>query len=419
MVACPQCRFENPDRARFCSGLRRAARAPAAPAREVRKTVTVVFCDVTGSTALGEQLDPESAAARDGALLRGDARRSIERHGGTVEKFIGDAVMAVFGVPGRARGRRAARGPGGGRDARGARWAERGARARLRHAARGPDRRQHRRGRDRHRGAARHRRRGQRRRAARAGGGAGRDPARAARRCALVRDAVDAEELEPLEAKGKAEPRRGATASCRVDGEARRAASTRRWSAAQRELRLLGDAWERVISERTCVLFTLLGAAGVGKSRLTAEFLVGRRRRASSAAAASPTARASPTGRSTRSSTSSPARRTMRAPVRSRRCSARDGRPSAGGDRARRSAGCSSGRGRAAAGRRLRRPPLGRADAPRPGRARRDDEPRRADPAPLPRPARSCSTAGRPGAAESSTRPRSCSSRSPPTRPTS
>jgi class 3 adenylate cyclase/tetratricopeptide (TPR) repeat protein len=65
---------------------------------EVRKTVTVLFADVTGSTALGERLDPES--------LRGVMSRyfvemtsAVENHGGTVEKFIGDAVMAVFGVP--------------------------------------------------------------------------------------------------------------------------------------------------------------------------------------------------------------------------------------------------------------------------------------------------------------------------------
>jgi class 3 adenylate cyclase len=63
-----------------------------------RKTVTVLFCDVTGSTALGERLDPESFRL----VMRGyfdTARRVIEHHGGTVEKFIGDAVMAVFGVP--------------------------------------------------------------------------------------------------------------------------------------------------------------------------------------------------------------------------------------------------------------------------------------------------------------------------------
>ena len=67
-------------------------------AREVRKTVTILFCDVTGSTALGERLDSESlrrVMERYFTL----ARNVLERHGGTVEKFIGDAVMAVFGIP--------------------------------------------------------------------------------------------------------------------------------------------------------------------------------------------------------------------------------------------------------------------------------------------------------------------------------
>jgi class 3 adenylate cyclase/tetratricopeptide (TPR) repeat protein len=65
---------------------------------EVRKTVTILFSDVVGSTSLGEQLDPESLR---GVMSRyfDEMRTAIERHGGTVEKFIGDAVMAVFGVP--------------------------------------------------------------------------------------------------------------------------------------------------------------------------------------------------------------------------------------------------------------------------------------------------------------------------------
>lgn len=86
----------NPDSARFCSAC--GAGLAATAAREVRKTVTVVFADVTGSTALGEQLDPESLR-RVMARYFEAARDCLERHGGTVEKFIGDAVMAVFGVP--------------------------------------------------------------------------------------------------------------------------------------------------------------------------------------------------------------------------------------------------------------------------------------------------------------------------------
>src|SRR5947209_5608226 len=70
----------------------------ATPTREQRKRVTILFCDVTGSTALGESTDPETLRA---VLARYFERMQgiVEAHGGTVEKFIGDAVMAVFGVP--------------------------------------------------------------------------------------------------------------------------------------------------------------------------------------------------------------------------------------------------------------------------------------------------------------------------------
>jgi class 3 adenylate cyclase/tetratricopeptide (TPR) repeat protein len=97
MLVCDNCGEQNPRAARFCHACgqplgRQAAR------RETRKTVTVVFCDVTGSTALGERLDPESQRAVMGRYFE-EMRSVLEAHGGTVEKFIGDAVMAVFGVP--------------------------------------------------------------------------------------------------------------------------------------------------------------------------------------------------------------------------------------------------------------------------------------------------------------------------------
>ncbi len=66
--------------------------------REIRKTVTIEFCDVVGSTEMGERLDPE-ALRKVMTRYFDEMRVAIERHGGTVEKFIGDAVMAVFGVP--------------------------------------------------------------------------------------------------------------------------------------------------------------------------------------------------------------------------------------------------------------------------------------------------------------------------------
>ena len=94
MRICPSCGDENSDRARFCQ----ACGSPLGqtPPGEVRKSITVVFCDVVGSTRLGERLDPEALTR----VMRGyfdQMRAIIERHGGTVAKFIGDAVLGVFG----------------------------------------------------------------------------------------------------------------------------------------------------------------------------------------------------------------------------------------------------------------------------------------------------------------------------------
>src|ERR687888_1255521 len=97
MAPCPNCGQENPAGARFCQAC--AAPLPHAPAaHEVRKTVTVVFSDIVDSTPLGERLEPESLR-RVMSRYFGEMRAALEAHGGTVEKFIGDAVMAVFGVP--------------------------------------------------------------------------------------------------------------------------------------------------------------------------------------------------------------------------------------------------------------------------------------------------------------------------------
>ncbi len=99
MAACPSCGKELPGEFPFCPfcGARLAETAPE-PALEERKVVSVLFCDLVGFTAASEQADPEDVQAR----LRpyhARLRDEIERYGGTVEKFVGDAVMAVFGAP--------------------------------------------------------------------------------------------------------------------------------------------------------------------------------------------------------------------------------------------------------------------------------------------------------------------------------
>jgi class 3 adenylate cyclase len=96
MVDCPTCHEQNPARARFC--LHCGTQLQAGPSPEARKTVTVLFTDVVGSTQLGERLDPESLS-QVMARWFAHARTVISSHGGTVQKYVGDAVMAVFGLP--------------------------------------------------------------------------------------------------------------------------------------------------------------------------------------------------------------------------------------------------------------------------------------------------------------------------------
>ena len=269
MVTCGTCGSENREGARFCDAC--GASLAAEPARELRKVVTLLFCDVTGSTALGERLDPESLR-RVMARYFEVASDVIEQHGGTVEKFIGDAVMAVFGVPvvhedDALRGVRAAAdlqpalrqlnseleaaygvslalrtGVNTGEVVTGT--AERLATgdavnvaARLEQAAQPGE--------------------------VVLGG----DTVR------LVKDAVDVEPLAPLDLKGKAEAVQAYRLLAVRPGDPGDRRPTVAMVGRERQQRLLDDAFANVVGERACHLFTVLGTAGVGKSRLVVEFL--------------------------------------------------------------------------------------------------------------------------------------------------
>ena len=221
--------------------------------------MTVLFCDLTGSTALGEALDPERLRA---LLARYFERMKaiVERHGGSVEKFIGDAVMAVFGVPvlHEDDALRAVRAAVEMRDA----LPELGLQGRIgvmtgevvtgteERLATG----------DAVNVAARLQQ------AAQPGGVLIGQPT-----LALVRNVAEVEPIEPLELKGKAE-RVPAFRLVRVR-EAPERRHGEQFVGREHELSILHDAWERVRAEQRCELVTLVGDAGVGKSRLAAEFL--------------------------------------------------------------------------------------------------------------------------------------------------
>src|SRR5947199_448861 len=98
VAACPSCGQQNPEGARFCNACASALQAEERGLGEERKTVTVVFVDLVGFTAQAERLDPEDVRGLLGPY-HSHVRGELERRGGTVEKFIGDAVMAVFGAP--------------------------------------------------------------------------------------------------------------------------------------------------------------------------------------------------------------------------------------------------------------------------------------------------------------------------------
>jgi class 3 adenylate cyclase/tetratricopeptide (TPR) repeat protein len=98
MAACPSCGHENPDGAKFCMECASPLGVSARPVAEERKVVSVLFCDLVGFTASSESADPEDVDRMLTAYAE-MARSRIEGHGGVVEKFIGDAVVGVFGVP--------------------------------------------------------------------------------------------------------------------------------------------------------------------------------------------------------------------------------------------------------------------------------------------------------------------------------
>jgi class 3 adenylate cyclase/tetratricopeptide (TPR) repeat protein len=271
--ACPNCGADNPERARFCWSCGSALEVEA-PAAETRKTVTVLFCDATSSTALGERIDPESL--RNLMTRYFDVmRKVIEFHGGVVEKFIGDAVMAVFGVPtihedDAIRASRAAieiRDRLAILDAE--IKAERGATIQWRmgintgEVVAGD-------------AAAGHRivtgdavNVAARMEAAAAPG----EILIGAETHALVRAAVTAESVEPLTLKGKDAPVAAWRLTAVVDTTSRHARPLEAPLVGRRRpLHLLEEALREAVEERICHLFTILGVAGVGKSRLVEEF---------------------------------------------------------------------------------------------------------------------------------------------------
>jgi class 3 adenylate cyclase/tetratricopeptide (TPR) repeat protein len=224
-----------------------------------RKIVTVVFCDVTGSTALGESLDPEALRAVLGRYFE-RMKAIVERHGGTVEKFIGDAVMAVFGVPVAHEddALRAVRAAAEMREA----LPELGVEARIGvntgEVVTGTEERL-------------------------VTGDAVNVAARleqaaqpgeillGAMTLALARDALEVEDLDPLGMKGKAQRVAAYRLVCVREATPRR--HEMRFVGRGRELGLLREAWERAVAERRCELVTVVADAGVGKSRLVEEAL--------------------------------------------------------------------------------------------------------------------------------------------------
>ncbi|HSC48903.1 MAG TPA: AAA family ATPase [Gaiellaceae bacterium] len=268
MITCPSCGRENPDGSRFCNACGTALAAAAPAGGEERKTVTIVFVDLVGFTAQAEQLDPEDVQ-QVLSPYHARVRAELERHGGTVEKFIGDAVMAVFGAPAAHEDdpERAVRAALAIRD-----WAQEQPALQVRIAV--------------NTGEALVRVGA--RQAEGEGMVAGDVVNTAARMQAAApvngilvgesthratQEAIELREADPVHGKGKAEPIRvwealDAVGRFGVD-LARRPKSP--LVGRERELELLRSLLGRVRQERSAQLVTLVGVPGIGKSRLVGE----------------------------------------------------------------------------------------------------------------------------------------------------
>ena len=272
---CPECGQENPEGFRYCGvcGVELAQAPP--PRAEVRKTVTVVFSDITGSTSLGERLDAE-ALRRVMSRYFDEMESVVERHGGTVEKFIGDAVMAVFGIPQLHEDD-----------------ALRAVRAAVEMRERLPALNDEL---ERDRGVRLSIRTGVNTGEVVAGdASAGQklvtgDAVNVAARleqaagpgevligpdtCGLVREAVRVEAVAPLRLKGKTE-RVSAWRLVEVlpDAPAVERHLDAPFVGRAQELAELERALERAVDKRTCELFTIVGPPGIGKSRLARELV--------------------------------------------------------------------------------------------------------------------------------------------------
>jgi class 3 adenylate cyclase/tetratricopeptide (TPR) repeat protein len=273
MRICPNCGEENPERFRLC-GFCGAALAPELPPQEVRKTVTIVFSDLKGSTAMGEKLDSEAVREVMSRYFN-EMRAALEQHGGTVEKYIGDAIMAVFGLP-RVREDDAVRAVRAALEMR-----QRLAALNEELESRWGVTVGNRTGVNTGEVVAGDPTTGQRlvtgdtvNTAARLEQAAptnevllGEDTYR------LVRHVVEVEPVEPLELKGKSE-RVPAYRLVAVPSESAVTQASEGASLIGREAELdaLTAEFERALSERSCRSITLVADAGVGKSRLVEEF---------------------------------------------------------------------------------------------------------------------------------------------------